>query len=274
MENFRIPGGIGRLPCNLSNYYGFTANQWKHWITIYSSIILKDVIEEAHYNCWLLFVRACSLLLNSTITTEEIEMADEFLHLFCSRFQSLYGEENCTCNMHLHLHLKDSLLEFGPLHVFWCFSFERYNGILTGYHTNKRNIEEQLMRRFLFDQRVHSMQHGSNNDFLELLPLVDNTQESSTYNWTNYQAFMERPSLSVYPLQELIEQNLLHQAVTQPIYVATPTKFIDCVLDSKEAESLKALYEIFYPTYDVNLFPLMFKKYLYINYFGERWEVA
>ena len=50
------------------------------------------------------------------------------------------------------------------------------------------------------------MQHDSNNDFLELLPLVDNTQESSTYNWINYQAFMERPSLSVYPLQELIEQ--------------------------------------------------------------------
>ena len=32
-----------------------------------------------------------------------------------------------TPNMHLHCHLKSCVLDYEPLHGFWCFSFERYN---------------------------------------------------------------------------------------------------------------------------------------------------
>lgn len=61
MKTFSIPNGMGRVPCTLSNFSGFTANQWKNWILVYSSIVLKTVLPEPDYNCWLLFVRACSL---------------------------------------------------------------------------------------------------------------------------------------------------------------------------------------------------------------------
>ena len=47
--------------------------------------------------------------------------------------------------MHFQLHLKDSLLDYGPIYAFWLFSFERFNGLLGTYTTNKRNIEIQLM---------------------------------------------------------------------------------------------------------------------------------
>lgn len=54
-----------------------------------------------------------------------------------------------TPNIHLHCHLKDCVLDFGPLHAFWCFSFERFNGILGATPLNGRSIEIQLMRKLI-----------------------------------------------------------------------------------------------------------------------------
>ncbi len=55
----------------------------------------------------------------------------------------------------LHLH--------GPIHNFWLFTFERYNGILGGQPTNNRSIELQLMRPFNNDnvhiQLCHKAKH-------------------------------------------------------------------------------------------------------------------
>ena len=83
----------------------------------------------------------------------------------------LYG----TPNMHMHCHLASCVKEFGPIHSFWLFPFERYNGILEGQPSNNRSIELQLMRRFLKDnmhlQLQHEAQHWPNAaHFLEVLP--------------------------------------------------------------------------------------------------------
>ena len=51
--------------------------------------------------------------------------------------------------MHMHTHLSECILDYGPSHVFWLFSFERYNGILEDMPNNNRSIEIQLMKRFL-----------------------------------------------------------------------------------------------------------------------------
>ncbi len=71
--------------------------------------------------------------------------ADRFLLEFCRKLELLY-EHACTANTHLHLHLRETFLDFSPPHAFWCFGFERYNGILGSYHTNKKAIEIQLLR--------------------------------------------------------------------------------------------------------------------------------
>ncbi|RHZ62867.1 hypothetical protein Glove_334g23 [Diversispora epigaea] len=41
-----------------------------------------------------------------------------------------YGRNVITPNLHLSLHLNACSHDFGPLYAFWCFSFERMNGIL------------------------------------------------------------------------------------------------------------------------------------------------
>ena len=57
--------------------------------------------------------------------------------------------ESCTPNMHLHLHLKNCVLDYGPVYSFWMFAFERFDVILGAYGTNNKNIEVQIMREFL-----------------------------------------------------------------------------------------------------------------------------
>ena len=94
--------------------------------------------------------------------------ADLLLLTFCKKFKQLYGGENCTPNLHLHLHLKDCLLDYGPSYAFWCFSFERYNGLLGSFNTN-RSIEQQIMRNFVNAKHLHSEAKLADVQLLSLL---------------------------------------------------------------------------------------------------------
>lgn len=56
----------------------------------------------------------------------------------------MYGKDLITPNMHLHCHIKDSIYDYGPIHGFWLFPYERYNGILEHFPSSHRSIEVQL----------------------------------------------------------------------------------------------------------------------------------
>ena len=130
ISHFVVPNNIGRVPSNIaSNYLSFKAAHWSTWTTIYSPVALKNILPDEHYKCWLLFVRAVSIISQRIITESDIQTADSLLVMFCKKVTDLYGTHYCTPNMHMHLHIKETLLDFGPAHATWCFSFERYNGI-------------------------------------------------------------------------------------------------------------------------------------------------
>ena len=94
-------------------------------------------------------MRACSLLCSRIISVSAALHAHSLLVEFCEEFEQLYGKKHCTMNLHLHCHLRECLLDFGPVYSFWLFSFERENGILGSYPTNNRSIEVQLMRKYV-----------------------------------------------------------------------------------------------------------------------------
>jgi hypothetical protein len=148
IDGLEVPVDIGRLPKVISSNYGsYTAEQWKNWTLIYSLYALKDVLPEKDFKCWQSYVLACTYLCKPILSNDDIIKAHFLLLKFGKVCQNLYGNHFCTPNMHLHCHLKDILKDFGPIHSFWCFSFERYNGILGSFTTNNRSIELQLMRK-------------------------------------------------------------------------------------------------------------------------------
>ena len=157
VDAFVAPSDIGRIPMKIqSGFSQFTADQWCNWTLLYSLCSFKGIIPHRDYDCWLLFVKAASLLCRRSISMHELDTADSFLMEFCETFERHYGKQHLNINMHLQGHLKECLLDFGPLYAFWLFSFERLNGILESYHTNGHDIPIQLMRRFMatgdFDQ--------------------------------------------------------------------------------------------------------------------------
>ena len=121
------------------------------------------------------FVLACRRLVKYSITNEDIGVADGLLLRFCQKSVELYDDSAITPNMHMHCHLAACLHEFGPMHGFWLFPFERYNGVLEGQPTNNRSIEIQLMRRFQKDNlnlQLHqeAREWPEADIFLEALP--------------------------------------------------------------------------------------------------------
>ena len=49
------------------------------------------------------------------------------------------------------LHIPDIILDYGPPHTFWCFAYERMNGMLAGTPNSNRCVELEVANRFLRD---------------------------------------------------------------------------------------------------------------------------
>ena len=106
---------------------------------------MREILTDAHMECWSHFILACRIVLQFELTETDVSLADALLLQFCKRVERLYGKTYITPNMHLHCHLKECILDFGPIHGFWCFSFERYNGILGELPNNNKSIGIQVM---------------------------------------------------------------------------------------------------------------------------------
>ena len=142
----------------------------KHsWTICFSSVALKEILPGSHLKYWLLFVKACSLLSSRVLKKSNVHLAHQYLTMFCKEFETVNGKQHCTPNMHLHLHLEDCILDYGPLYAFWCYAFERYNGMLEGFPTNLRSIEPQLMKKCLLLQEIHSQSFPDEGQIFETL---------------------------------------------------------------------------------------------------------
>ena len=150
------PIDIGRIPHKIEiGMSVLTADQLKTWTCLYSVYVLSDVLPKEHLDCWWLFVQACSLICRPLLTSTTIERADRYIHEFCQTVEKLYGQESCTINMHLHCHLADFLKDYGPVHSTWCFSFERFNGILGSMPNNHHTLHIEKNN----DESIYS-KHG------------------------------------------------------------------------------------------------------------------
>ena len=150
IKMLKLPSDMGRVSkCISKSYKSMKAEEWKHWILVYSIYCLQGILPTEHFNMWKMFVCACDIVLKRSITKKKVNEAHNLLTMFCSTYTKLFGKEFCTPNMHLHLHLKDCILDFGPIYGWWCMSFERFNGILGSYAVNNHNITVQLMRKFV-----------------------------------------------------------------------------------------------------------------------------
>ena len=109
VDSFITPSDVGRIPARIaSGFSGFTADQWRNSTLLYSLSSLKSILPHRHYTCWQLFVKSY-LFCRRSVHISQVEEADHLMLEFCNMFETLYGKEHCTVNIHLHGHLKVSL---------------------------------------------------------------------------------------------------------------------------------------------------------------------
>ena len=148
-EEFITPHDVGKIPRNIvSCFDGFNADEFKNWVLLFSLYSLRGVIPSTDMECLRKFVLACHYLCKKIISNNNVFIGHQLLLQYCKMYESLYGKDRVTPNMHLHMHLKQCILDFEPIYCFWLFSFEHYNGMLGNLPNNKRNNEPQIMHQF------------------------------------------------------------------------------------------------------------------------------
>lgn len=246
VDHCNVPSFLGRIPRKIaSKFVSFKADQWKSWTLIFSVYALYGFLDNVHLECWRKFVRACRLLSSTIITSQQIQEAHHLLVDFCKNVEMLYGTEVVTINMHLHTHLKESILDFGPISSFWVFAFERFNGYLGKFPTNNRSVEIQLMRKFTRDLHFRNLSM-SRWSFGEI-PSFDFTQNTCTGTLkemvVDHNEFSIQLSLlPVITIQE-VDQNLW--SYEHHVHFLGAGKRI--LLDDHQVDHLLKVYKILYP---------------------------
>lgn len=141
---------------------------------------LEGVLPEVHLHYWQSFVLACRLLCKPRLTKADLMLADCKLLEFLKEYQRINGKLAITPNMHLHLHLKECVENFGSNYGVWLFSFERYNGILGSYQTNRKTVEIQIMRKFMMSGSLAHMQYSLPVEYKDFFLLNCMAQLDST----------------------------------------------------------------------------------------------
>jgi hypothetical protein len=136
MNEFQIPADLGRIPGKVhcgEGFSNFTADQWRIFFTIYATVSLWEHLPTKDRKILSHFVRICSILVSRILEKDLIQEAHGRLIEIIKLVEMHYGRDKITPNLHLSLHLHDCSIDYGPLYAFWCFSFERMNGILGKY---------------------------------------------------------------------------------------------------------------------------------------------
>ena len=223
-----VPSDIGRIPHKImSSFYNLTADQYKNWVVHYSVICLHGMLPPDVLECWRHFVLACRILCQPELKQDDITIADALILRFCRRTESMFGKDVITPNMHMYCHLKDCILDYGPLNHFWLFAFERFNGILGQLPNNTKSIEAQMMKRFLSESEAMRMSFPNEfmDDFHDIFSFQDTTVGS-----LGSDAGLSGTS-----------------SIAESSNVSLPHNYVRCVLNTSEMDELKEFFTALYP---------------------------
>lgn len=267
VDKIRVPKYLGRIPHKVeSQLSSLTADQWKNWVLVYSMPVLRSVLPPEHLQCWSLFVEACSLLLKPILTINDVTKGDMKIIQFCKHYELLYGKSKCTPNMHLHLHLKQCLLDYGPVQSFWCFPFERFNGVFESFQKNWICPELQIMNKFVnYQESVDKLSLSTScfewlNDIKGVTSSCQGSIQQTCINPTLLQLCS---NYMTCPIDQIDATNL-------GVYNAT-SKICEKLFQLHEVEWIKNVYMVLYPNSKITNVLMAHDAFNEISICGERW---
>ncbi|XP_030231849.1 uncharacterized protein LOC115557858 isoform X3 [Gadus morhua] len=149
LVKIKPPVEITRTPRSLTERKFWKASECRAFLLFYSLPVLKGILPARFWNHLFLLVFGIYTLLQDTIKTKSIQMAELAFTKIVIEFQRLYGKNNMTFNIHLLTHSAQSVKHWGPLWAVSTFSFESNMGTLKKYFHGTQCVPSQIVRTFL-----------------------------------------------------------------------------------------------------------------------------
>ncbi|KAI0309412.1 hypothetical protein OF83DRAFT_1072083 [Amylostereum chailletii] len=125
----------GRAPAKLGSptHGKLTADQWRTACLVALVVTLvrlwghlpPDSRKHKILTNYMHLVSSCKIAMMRVMTPERIKQYEEHYHAYLSGMKALYVYSPITPNQHLSFHLPRILADFGPVHAWACFIFER-----------------------------------------------------------------------------------------------------------------------------------------------------
>ena len=125
------PSEFSRPPRSIENHLQYwKASEVRSWLLFYSLPLLVSFLPSLYWHHYALLVCSMHILLQSEVSHEDINLAEQMLSDFYQLLPQLYGESACTINAHLLSHLTQYVRYWGPLWTHSAFGFESSYGVL------------------------------------------------------------------------------------------------------------------------------------------------
>jgi len=146
MRRTILPSGISPVPRGVGSPSAgkLTADQWRTFCTVHLIVSLVRLwgSEPAGnrrskiLDNFLHLVNLTNLLHMRTLTPERIQGIEEENLAYLEGLRTLYPSSFLVPKHHMALHLPEMLRDFGPVHAWRTFAFERLNQIFQNVPTN------------------------------------------------------------------------------------------------------------------------------------------
>lgn len=146
----------------------------------YLPVCLPGFLPNVYVKHVRLFSAAVYILLQKTISSEEVDRAEQMLQLFVKQHQDLFGKQNMVMVVHLLTHLTESVRRLGPL---WChsaFPFERNNGFLLKLANGTTDVLHQISSKYCLAKSLINKNEPADEDVNVLLGKGFNIQEAAS----------------------------------------------------------------------------------------------
>lgn len=170
-----IPLEFNRKPRTLYELPRWKATEFRTFLLYLGSFVLKNIIDRAVYEHYLLFHTAISILISAKLLSKfSCAFPQELLNVFVKHCEQLYGQTFLIYNVHILCHLADDVKNYGLLDLFSCFPFENYLGQIKNLIKSPNYPLQQIGRRLheinavlqnnlptIAKQSIHSIEHNS-----------------------------------------------------------------------------------------------------------------
>lgn len=125
------------------------ASELRSWLLFYSIPCLSGILKNKYVLHLAMLSKATFLLLQKSVTLEDIDEAHKLFVIYSFYFQEYFGEESMLYNVHILSHIAKCVKNFGPIFLYSSFPYEAENSFILQCVQSPFSVSYQIARKFI-----------------------------------------------------------------------------------------------------------------------------